>query len=215
MSDLLLSLVSEDDLESGDDSGHLNDLLDEDLDVGEKLIVSGIVDRLSRMIWVEDGVNSEDWHQLLPLLVTDDVLTEIEQGVFDRLLQRFLKRIVKTVDELQPFFLNLGVSLDEQVVSLHHLLGDLLERRDNFILLDLQSLLLLLDELWQVVELLLHLGQSGERDLLELAVDLHHVLLELFDEEEDILAFLTARIDEVIGLRAPVVTPDTWLDSSI
>ena len=54
--------------------------------------------------------------------------------------------MVETSDECEPFGLNLRATMDEQVVGLHHLVSDSLERVGELDLFGLQTLFLLLDE---------------------------------------------------------------------
>jgi hypothetical protein len=54
----------------------MNDLLDEDLNLGLKLFMSWIVDNLPvDSSWVKDSVHSEDWNKLLSLPVTNNLPT--------------------------------------------------------------------------------------------------------------------------------------------
>jgi len=78
LSDLSLSPLSEDFLESWDYSGYHDDLLDKLLNIDFEFIVSRIVDDLPvRVRSVKDSIYPEDWDDLLSLLVTNDMLSEV------------------------------------------------------------------------------------------------------------------------------------------
>jgi len=68
----------------------MNNLLHEYLDALFEVLMSGIMNDLPvshHVVGVQDGVNSEDWHDLLALFITDYVLSKIKQSIFDRLFQ--------------------------------------------------------------------------------------------------------------------------------
>jgi hypothetical protein len=55
--------------------------------------------------------------------------------------------VIETSDECEPLDLNFRANMDEQVVGLHHLVSNGLERVCELDLIGLEALLLLLDEL--------------------------------------------------------------------
>ena len=90
--DLGVSFVSENLLDTGNDANDVDDLLNELLNTNLELFMRGFVDDLPSS--VKNCVNSEDRHQLLPLLIAVDVLGQVEQGVFDRLFEGLHEALV-------------------------------------------------------------------------------------------------------------------------
>jgi len=92
----------------------MDDLLNEDLNVGLEFLMGWVMNNLPvDMVWVKDSIDSEDWHELLSLSISDNLSAKITEGVLNRLLQRGFKLTVKAVDKLEPFILNLGGSVNE------------------------------------------------------------------------------------------------------
>ena len=101
---------------------------------------------LHGIIRLEDGVDAEKRHEVL-LRVTADVLGQVCQSILNCLLEGLLEVVIKTRDECKPLGLNLRTTMDEQVVSLHHLVSNYLERVGKLDLFGLQALLLFLHKL--------------------------------------------------------------------
>lgn len=139
----------------------MDDLLDEDLNLGLELFVSRVVDDLPvDVVWVKDGVHPEDWNELLPLPVTNDLPAQITQSILDRLLEGRFKLTIEAMNKLEPLALNFRGSVDEEIVSLHDLSRNLLEGVDEILFSDFKRIFLLSDELRQKVELLLDVCQN-------------------------------------------------------
>jgi hypothetical protein len=98
----------------------VDNLLDEHLNVRLELFMSRIMNNLPvDMVWVKDSIYSEDWHELLSLSISNDLSTQVTKRVLHRLFQRGFKLTVKTVYKLEPFVLNLGGSVNEEIIGLH------------------------------------------------------------------------------------------------
>lgn len=91
--DDLVTVLAEHGFQPGNHSRHLDDLLDELLDRLADLLVVGLSDHGGLdLVFVQDRVNPEDSNQLLRVAM--DVLLEIQHGVLDCRLQRFLKVLI-------------------------------------------------------------------------------------------------------------------------
>jgi len=117
--------------------------------------------------------------------------------------------------ERQPFGLNFGSTLNEKIISLHHLFVDNIERSLEVNLLLLEAVFLLFDEVLQAIQLLLNLSESSCVYLLKLLIDAHLVLLELLDLFEDFHALTAAGVHEGVSCGAPVEALNTGLNSTI
>jgi hypothetical protein len=90
-----LSRFPKDLLDSWNDSCDINDLLVEGLNARLEVLVGWIMDDLPLSgVWVKDRVDFEDRNKLSSSLVTNNVLSKIEESILDGLLQRFLKTLI-------------------------------------------------------------------------------------------------------------------------
>jgi len=143
------------------------------------------------------------------------VLGQISESVFHRLFETLFKVVIESANEREPLTLDLRASLDEQVISFHHLISNYLERVLEISFFLLQAIFLLLDEFLKHVELLLNLSKSSRMNLFEFFNDSHLVFLEFLNLFEDFLAFASACVDECIGSCTPVKSFDTRLNGTI
>jgi hypothetical protein len=104
------------------------------------------------VLCLENCVDLKDWDELLALRITNNSLMKIQESDLHRVFKSFKKTIVKLLNELEPFALNLILATDEQfVVSECDEFYDLSERVLQILLSHLKGVFLLCDESSQQV----------------------------------------------------------------
>lgn len=192
--------LSEDLLDAWYHIRDLDDPLHENVDVAEKLLVRWIMDDvpICLVLWVKHREYLENGNQLLTQWVAYDALVKVKQCDLHRVLQRFQKTIVQSVNELEPLVLDSAPAPDEQLVRLHDEHDDLVKRLLQINSSQFQDFILLRYEGLQLVNGLLDVGDASAGDPLEFIFDLLLVVLENLHVVLNCQAFSAALVDEVI-----------------